>query len=403
MLTTTTFRESLMAPNCRPLGQDVLTTGWSALRFSLHVVPRGVSPLSIKELPSSDEASRNVTDNRQEETFQMLNLPNRLLQGRRKFLCSAASLTGIAAAPLSVRADTYPSRVVEVIIPFAPGGSSDLSVRPVTDALSEALNGRFVVMNKPGAAGIVGTMQGVRAAPDGYTLVHGYVGNIGINPGLYGPKLTYDPLKDLAVVASLTSLPLFLVVHPSVPAKTIPELVAYAKAHPGELTFGSSGIGGSNHLVGEKFKEVAGIDLRHIPYTGSGKSSIELLGGQISMSFDAGFMVQHIKSGKLRGLAVTSSERIPELPDLPTMSEYYPGFQATSWHGLFAPAATPVELLDRLNSTINQILGRQRTREIMEQSFIYPSPMSRAAYAQYIAEEIKSWNAVIKTSGTTLE
>ena len=286
---------------------------------------------------------------------------------------------------------------------FPPGGSSDGSTRIITDSLSQMMNNRFVILHKPGAAGNIGTSFAARATPDGYTLAHGYLGNIGINPGLYGDKLPYDPVKDLVAVASICSLPMFLVVHPSVPVNTVPELVAYAKAKPGELTFASSGNGSSNQLYAELFKTKAGIDMRHIPFSGSGTSNIALLGGHVNLCFDAGHVVQHMKVGKLRCLAITAAKRLPELPDIPTMSEFYPGLDAVSWHGLFAPAGTPKPIVELLNAKVNEILARPETAERLGKLFMYPFPMTSDAYSKFIREEIARWTEVIKISNTKIE
>lgn len=326
---------------------------------------------------------------------------------RRGFLLAGgAGLVGAGAGfvlPCPAQALDYPTRTVEVIMAFPPGGSSDGSTRIITDSLSQMLNNRFVILHKPGAAGNIGTAFAARATPDGYTLAHGYLGNIGINPGLYGARLPYDPVKDFVAVASVCSLPMFLVVHPSVPVSSVPELVAYAKAKPGELTFASSGNGSSNQLVAEMFKTLAGIDMRHIPFSGSGTSNIALLGGHVNICFDAGHVVQHIKAGKLRGLAVTSGKRLAELPELPTMAEFYPGFEATSWHGLFAPTGTPKPIVELLNARVNEILARPETAQRLGLLFMYPMPMSSEAYGQFIRAEIAKWTAVIKAANVTIE
>ena len=300
-------------------------------------------------------------------------------------------------------AQPYPSRPVTVIVAFPPGGTTDLSTRIVADRLSQILGQPFVVVNKPGAAGNIGTTQLAKAAPDGYTLGHAYVGTVAIHPALYGPKLPYDPARELVAVAPLATVPAFVVISPSLPVRTLAELVALAKARPGDLTYGTAGLGSTQHLFAELFKSSAGIDMRHIPFSGSAPANAALLGGHISLMIDAGNVPQQIKEGKLTAMAVTAGKRLAAFPDVPTVAETYPGFEATSWHGLFAPAGTPKAIVDLLNGKVNEILAEPDTQRRLAVAQMTVFPMLPAAFAEFVQAETAKWSKVVTATGVRLE
>lgn len=317
-------------------------------------------------------------------------------------LAKIMAIMGSVAAlvwPGAASAQQYPAKPVTVIVGYPPGGSTDLSTRIVADKLSQMLGQPFVVQNRPGAAGNIGTAQLAKAAPDGYTLGHGYVGTISIHPALYGTKLPYDPAKDLVAVASVASVPTFLVVPPSLGVRSVSELISLAKAKPGALTFGTAGVGSTQHLIAELFKASAGIDARPIPYSGSGPANVALLGGHINFMFDAGQVVQQVKAGQLIGLASTAGKRLASIPELPTVSETFPGFEAISWHGIFAPVGTPTAIVELLNTKINEILGQSDTQTRLAAAQMSVMPLSVSAYASFIREETVKWGKIVKAIG----
>jgi tripartite-type tricarboxylate transporter receptor subunit TctC len=234
-------------------------------------------------------------------------------------------------------AQTYPNRPIRFVVPFAPGGSTDTLARTIGQKLSDSLQQQVVVDNRSGANGNIGMEIVAHAAPDGYTILLGYIANLGIGPGLYA-KLPFDPVRDYAPITQLASSPNILAVHPSLPVKSFREMIAYAKANPKKLNFASSGVGSIGHLTGELLNRSAGIDMVHVPYKGSGQAVIDLLGGQVQMMFSGmSSVMQHIKAGRLRPLAVTGAQRSPAVPDVPTIAESgFPGFQATAWYGVLA-------------------------------------------------------------------
>src|SRR5213080_3585621 len=263
----------------------------------------------------------------------------------------------MSAALTQAHAQNYPTRAITLVIPFAPGGSTSIVGRGVADKISELLGEKVVVDNRPGAGGTVGTKAVARSEPDGYTLVLGYTGTLAIGPSLY-KNVGYDPRKDFAPIGLIGNAPNSLVVHPSFPAKTIGELIAYAKANPDKVNFGSAGAGTASHITGEYFARAAGIKLVHIPYKGTGPALVDLLGGHIPMAF-APIPATHpnVTAGKLRALAVTSVARTGLLPDVPTIAESgLPGFDASLYYGLVAPAGTPRPIIDKLNEALRAAL-----------------------------------------------
>ena len=280
---------------------------------------------------------------------------------RRQFLQMLGAAVALPAASRIASAQTYPARPVRLIVGYPPGGSADITARLTTQWLSERLGQQFIIENRPGAGTNLATEAVVRAAPDGYTLLLVAPANA-INATLY-EKLNYNYLRDTVQVAGLIRFPNVVVVNPQVPVKTIPELIAYAKANPGKLNMASSGNGSTIHMSGELFKMMTGIDMVHVPYRGGALALTDMIGGQVQVMFDnIPTSAEHVKSGKLRGLAVTSTERSDVLPDLPTVASFLPGYEASAWYGIAAPKGTPPEIVDKLNSTVNAILADPKVK-----------------------------------------
>jgi tripartite-type tricarboxylate transporter receptor subunit TctC len=277
------------------------------------------------------------------------------LTHRRQFLHLAAGAAALPAVSRIARAQTYPSRPVRIIVPFAPAGTTDIVARLMAQWLSERLGQQFVIENRPGGAGNPGTEAVVRASPDGYTLLSTDV-TAAINATMFN-KLNYSFIRDIAPVAMFVRTANVMVVNPSFPAKSVPEFIAYAKANPGKITVASAGIGSPNHLSGELFKATDRLDMAHVPYRGGGPAIADLLGGQVDVTFAVvTTAIEYIKASKPRALAVTSAKRQEALPDIVPMADFLPGYEATGWFGLFAPKNTPVEVVSRLNKEINAAL-----------------------------------------------
>ena len=280
---------------------------------------------------------------------------------RRQFLRLALGAAALSPASRIANAQAYPSRPVRLVIGYTPGGSADLTARLMGQWLSERLGQSFVIENRPGGGTNIATESVVRAAPDGYTLLLAAPANA-INATLYD-KLNFDFLRDTEPVAGLIRFPNVVVVHPSLPIKSIPELIAYAKANPGKLNMASSGNGSTIHMSGELFKMLTGINMVHVPYRGGAPALTDLLAGQVHVMFDnIPTCAEHVKSGKLRGLAVTSTTRSEVLPDLPTVADFLPGYEASAWYGISAPKNTPPEVVEKLNKTINEILADPKAK-----------------------------------------
>jgi tripartite-type tricarboxylate transporter receptor subunit TctC len=278
---------------------------------------------------------------------------------RREFLRLAGAVLGAPAVPLIARAQTYPSRPVHIVVGFAAGGSNDIYARVMGQWLSERVGQAFVVENRPGAGNNVATEAVVKAAPDGYTLLLVNPANA-INATLYD-RLNFNFIRDIAPVASMIRQPLVMLVNPSVPAKTIPEFIAYATANPNKINMASGGNGSVNHLAGELFKMMAGVNLIHIPYRGAGPALADLLGGQVHLFFGGvASSAEYVRAGKLRALAVTTTTRSESLPNTPIVSEFVPGYEASDWFGLGVPKGTPAEIVDKLNEEIRAGLDRGR-------------------------------------------
>jgi tripartite-type tricarboxylate transporter receptor subunit TctC len=303
----------------------------------------------------------------------------------------------------NVLAQNYPDRPVRLVIPFAPGGTSDILARLIASPLRNVLGQSVVADNRPGAGSNVGSEIVAKAAPDGYTLLIGTPA-LASNPALYS-SVNYDPVASFAPVTLLTEIPIVLVVHPSLPAKSVGELIALAKAQPGKLNFGSSGNGGIGHLVGELFKSSTGVNIVHVPYKGNGPALVDLMAGVLSLTFsDIAGASPYIKSGKMRALAVTTLQRSAMLPDVPTMTEAgVRGFQASSWFAIFAPAHTPRPIVDKLNADIVKVL---RTPEINDRltgmgfEVVGNKPEELAAF---LKSEIAKWTKVVRESGAKVD
>ncbi len=307
-----------------------------------------------------------------------------------------------AALPGHVLAQAYPARAVRLLVPFTPGGGTDILARIVGAKMAESMGQQVVVDNRPGANTLIATEMAVRAAPDGYTLIL-QTNNLASNPTLYRGKLAFDTLKDLAAVSLVAGNPHVLVVNPAVPAKTLRDYVALAKEKPGTLTFASAGSGTVNHLSGELLKMLAGIDLVHVPYKGSGSVMPDLLGGHVTSLFAAMPTVTgHIRAGRLRALAVTTAQRFRGLPDVPTIAEAgYPGYDFSSWFGVLAPAATPRPVIARLHAEIVKALKDPGVRQRLEDYEIFGSTPEE--FAAFIRAEIDKTAQVIRASGATID
>lgn len=306
------------------------------------------------------------------------------------FLAAGIALAGAAGA------QTFPSQAVRVIVPFPPGGTTDILARDIAAQLTERWKVSVVVDNKAGASGSIGSSQLVHSEPDGHTLMITATHHV-INPSLM-KSLPYDTKRDFTPIAQIAVVPNVLVVHPSVPAKTVMELVQMAKDKPGSLSFGSAGIGGANHLSGELFKSMAKVDMVHIPYKGAAPSLNDLLGGQIPMMFDSvPGVIQHIRDGKLRALGVTSSRRVPSLPDVPTIDEAgIKGFEATAWFGMYAPPKMDPALAARIAADVNDVLKSAAIQARFEKFSAVSTSMTQPEFAEYVNNEIDKWAEVVK-------
>jgi tripartite-type tricarboxylate transporter receptor subunit TctC len=303
-----------------------------------------------------------------------------------------------------VHAQTYPEKAVRIVVPFAPGGSTDIVGRIMSQKLSERLKQSVVIDNRGGGGGNIGSDMVAKAAPDGYTLLIGTVGSLTINPSLYR-KMPYDPLKDLTPIAYFGSTPNILVCHPSLPARSVQGLVELAKSKPGQLNYASAGIGGSVHLAAELFKSVAKVEMVHVPYKGSGPALIDLLGGQTQLMFSTmPPALPHVKSGRLRALGMTGARRSPLVPDLPTIAESgLPGYEITQWWGLLGPAGLPLPIVTRLNSEVNAILQQADVKERYASEGADTAPNTPAWFASYMGREVAKWARVVRASGATAD
>jgi len=321
---------------------------------------------------------------------------------RRNFLHLAAGAAALPAVARIAWAQAYPTRPVHLIAPFAPGGGSDIFARLIGQWLSERLRQQFVIDNRPGGGANIGTEAVARASSDGYTLLMAG-GYNAINATLYD-KLNFNFIRDVAPVAGIVLYPNVMLVNPSVPAKTVPQFIAHARANAGRLTMASSGIGSPGHVAGELFKMMTGVNMVHVPYRGSGPALTDLLGGQVQVSFPSmASSIEYVRAGKLRAMAVATATRSEALPDVPTVGEFVPGYEASGWYGIGAPRATPVDIVDKLNKEVNAALDDPKMKARLADLGGVPLPGSPAEFGKLIADETEKWAKVIKFAGIKLQ
>jgi tripartite-type tricarboxylate transporter receptor subunit TctC len=323
---------------------------------------------------------------------------------RRDFLRMVGACLAVAAWPRLARAQGWPARPIRLIVPFPPGGGTDVVSRMIAERLQTSLGTPIVVDNRPGAGGNLGLDAVAKAAPDGYVIGMGQTSNLAINPSLYA-KLPFDPLKDFVPVALVASQPMVLVVVNDAPWKTLAELVAAGKAKPASLTMASAGNGTVGHLAGELFARQAGLQIVHVPYKGAAPALTDLMGGQVALFFaSAGAIVPQLTGGKVRALAVTSAKRMTKLPDVPTIAESgYPGFEAVDWKALVAPARTPAAVIDRLNSEVDKALQTNEARDHLATDGSEAMGGSAAHFAEFLRSESAKWGKIVKDSGAKVD
>jgi tripartite-type tricarboxylate transporter receptor subunit TctC len=318
---------------------------------------------------------------------------------RRRFLQLTA---GAVAFPAIARADTYPSHPVRFIVGFAAGSTTDILARLMGQWLTQRLGQQFVIENRPGAGGNVGAEAVVKSAPDGYTLLM-VPPAVAANGALY-PNLNFDFVRDTAAVAGVVRVPNVAEVHPSLPIKSIPELIAYAKANPDKLSYASAGIGTPSHLAGQLFNTMTGVNLRHIPYRGDGPAMADLVAGQVPVAFATMIAsISHIRAGQLRPLGVTTAKRSDALPDLPSISEFVPGYETSSWFGIAAPAGTPADIIATLNRETNAGLADPTIKARLDDMGCMELPGSAADFGKLIVDETNKWGKVIRDAGIKSE
>jgi len=321
---------------------------------------------------------------------------------RRKFLHLFAGAIALPTAPRIARAQVYPSRPVRIIVGFPAGGSVDIVARLIGQWLSERLGQQFVIENRAGAGSNIGAEEVVRAPPDGYTLLQISSSNA-FNAALY-ENLKFNFIRDIMPVASIMRVPGAMVVNQSISAKTVPDFIAYAKLNSGKINMASAGIGSAQHVWGEQFKMMAGVNMQHVPYRGGALAHTDLLGGQVQVMFDTmPASIEHIKTGRLRPLAVTTVTRLEVLPDIPTVGEFVPGFEASGWQGIGAPRNTPADIVDRLNREVNAGLADPKMKSRLADlggTVLVGSP---AAFEKFIADETEKWAKVVRAANIKAE
>jgi tripartite-type tricarboxylate transporter receptor subunit TctC len=319
------------------------------------------------------------------------------LPHRRQFLHLAAGAAALPAVARSARAQAYPMRPVRIIVPFAPGGTFDIMARLIGQWLTEKLGQPFVIENRPGAGGNIGTEAVVRAPADGYALLLVGTANA-ISATLY-EKLNFNFMRDIVPVVGIARVPEVMLVNPSLPATTVRELIAYAKANPGKLTMASGGIGTLSHVEGELFKMMTGVNLVHVPYRGLGPALTDLLGGQVQVMFASmSASIEYVRANKLRALAVTTATRSDELPDVPTVAEFVPGYEASGWFGIGAPNSTSSEVVDQLNKQINESLADPKMKARLADLGGVPLAGPPADFGKLIADDTEKWGKVIRAA-----
>jgi tripartite-type tricarboxylate transporter receptor subunit TctC len=323
----------------------------------------------------------------------------------RRFTALLAALAGLAAGvPAAALAEGYPMKPIRLVVPFPAGGSLDVVARAIGQKLSEAWSQPVVIDNRPGAGGNIGADLVAKSAPDGYTILEGALSTHAVNVSLYS-KMPYDPVRDFAPITLVAVTPNVLVLNPSVPANSVKELIAYAKANPGKLSFGSGSNGSAGHLAGELFKTEAGVDMVHVPYKGAAPAMQDLLSGQIQLMFDnLANSMQQVRAGKLKALAVTTEHRSALVPDLPTLAESgLPGFDISTWWGFMAPAGTPKDIIAKWNAEVARILATPEMKAFFAQQGAEPSPTSPEAFGAMIRSEITKYAKIVKASGAKVD
>jgi tripartite-type tricarboxylate transporter receptor subunit TctC len=321
---------------------------------------------------------------------------------RHQFLLLAAGAAALPTVSRIARAQGYPTRPVRITVGYAAGGSTDIAARLMGQWLSERLGQQFVIENRTGAAGNIATEAVVRAAPDGYTLLLDVDSNA-INATLY-EKLKFNFIRDIAPVAGIIRFPFVMVVNPSFPASTVPEFIAYAKANFGKVNMASAGVGSGNHLRGELFKMMTGVNMIHVPYRGEAPALADMFGGQVQVIFGTlPGTIEYIRSGRLRPLAVTTAARSEVLPDIPTVGEFVPGYESVAWHGVGVPMHTPAEIIDKLNKEINAGLADPKLKARFAELGAAVFPSSPADYGEFITKETEKWGKVVKFAGIKVE
>jgi tripartite-type tricarboxylate transporter receptor subunit TctC len=319
------------------------------------------------------------------------------LHHRREFLHLAAGAAAVPALPHIARAQSYPARPVRIVVGFPPGGTTDIIARMMGQWLSERLGQQFIIENRPGAGTNIGTEAVVRSPADGHTLLLAMSANA-ISATLYD-KLNFNFISDISPVAAIMRVPNVMLVNPAVPAKTVPEFIAYAKTNPGKINMASAGIGDGTHMCGELFKMMTGINIVHVPYRGAAPALTDLLGGQVQLYFGlTASSIEYIKVGKLRALAVTTAVRSEVLPNIPTVSEFVPGFEASTWFGVGAPKNTPAEIIDRLNKEVNAGLADPKIKARLAEFGGTALPGSPAEFGKLIADETEKWGNLIRAA-----
>jgi tripartite-type tricarboxylate transporter receptor subunit TctC len=324
---------------------------------------------------------------------------------KRRLTLAVLATGALALAPFAAQAQAvFPSKALTIVVPFSAGGTTDILARVVGQYMARDLGQPVIIDNRAGAGGNIGAQMVARAAPDGYTLLMGTVGTHAINQSLY-KKLPFDPIKDFAPITRVALVPNLLVANPAQPFKTVKELIAYAKANPGKVSFASSGSGTSIHLSGEMFQQMAGVEMQHIPYKGSAPALTDLLGGQTAIMFDnMPSVISHVRAGKLRPIAVTTPNRSPAVPDVPTIAESgVPGYSATSWFGLLAPAGTPAPVMAKLHASILKALADPEVKKKLAEQGAEPHGEKPEQFAEFIRSETAKWGQTVKVSGATAD
>jgi tripartite-type tricarboxylate transporter receptor subunit TctC len=341
---------------------------------------------------------RSIMKNHLKPDAPRATLPRRLLALATTLLLGATASTPAQAQP------AYPNKPIHLLVGLAAGGGTDIIARMVSAKLGESLGQQIIVENRTGSGGLIAAEAGAKAAPDGYTLLFGAISYSSIFASLY-KKLPYDPVKDFAPISLVATFPNVLVVNPNLPVKSVAELIAYGRANPGKLSYGSSGVGSSLHLSMEMLKSMTKLDAVHVPYKGGAPATADLLGGQIQAMFDnLPGQINYVKAGRTRALAVTTTKRSPQLPDVPTMIEAgVPGYEVNVWYGMLAPAATPKPIIDKLNTELVKTLNSADVKERMAKEGAEPMPTTPAEFAAFQKAEITKWAKVVKESGATAD